>query len=726
MRKTLGAWAVAAVAGVLAFAMPASALASCPNEAFRKGPSSALPDCRAYELVTPEDLGRTQSMTFTGADHAVPSADGEHLLLKTFAALEPGPSFTGTRAVFSRTATGWTMRSAVAPGVGGEEIPWDLEDTAFSPDLSHVAFTSRSPLTSPPPGVFEVGPVGGPYALVAALPSNDFDQEEGGEFASANSGTAAVPAFTHLLFESIDHELLPPGPERALAEETVPGAYDLYDWTAGKLRLVNVEGEGSSLHLVNKCGARAGAPGEVVEGTRIGTVSADGSKIFFLTQGSGADCKGPDSLFMRVDGMETVEVSAPAPGVQISERSAVRYNFASPDGSEVFFNTGTPLTGQSTGLNELFMYDTVTRALTLAASGVPPRSGKGGDSGNGYLLSNDASIVYYDTSGTIKRYDVRTGSTTFVATVSVPMLAEEPWYTTPDGRFLVFASGSHQPGVVEFIGPHGLEPELRGAGQDELYRYDAATGNVTCVSCGAGTAPAAGAMIEPRFNSVVYQTRDATPPFIDISADGQRAFFQTTAQLVPQDTNSIETQINEVSGSPGMDVYEWEAFGVEEEPGVFCRESVGCTHLLSSGDAVGPEYFLGASADGRDVFLSSAAQLLPQATPEFTNIYDARAGGGFASRATTAECLSCQGVGSPPPLFAGGASESFSGAGNPPPPAPAQLVTPKPLTRAQKLSRALRACKKKSSHSRKRRQSCERQARRLYGSSTFAQRWTHR
>ncbi len=132
-----------------------------------------------------------------------------------------------------------------------------------------------------------------------------------------------------------------------------------------------------------------------------------------------------------------------------------------------------------------------------------------------------------------------------------------------------------------------------------------------------------------------------------------------------------------------MDVYEWEEDGVEEAPGVFCAIAVGCTNLISSGEDVGPSFFLGASQNGDDIFFSSASQLVPQATPEFNNIYDARVDGGFPPSSGPPECVSCQGPGNPPPLLTQPASGTSEGTGNltapaPSAPAPTPAAAPAP------------------------------------------------
>ena len=637
----------------------------CPNEVFRTGRSASLPDCRAYELVTPPELGRTADMTFEFSnDHTAVSSDGEHLALEAYAAfVEPGVSLVGTRTVFSRSPSGWTMRSATTPEIAAEESEIGL----LSPDFSQIALVSYKVAESPG-STLDVGPIGGPYSTLSIPPAF----RNGTLFVGANAGAPGVAAFSDVLFISPDHALLPPGPEREVAEEAAPERPDLYEWSEGRLRLVNVDNAGK---LLNACGAALGSPnGGSGEGAAINAVSADGSRAFFASPAEHGlpGCPEPQ-LYMRLDGRETVDVSEPE-GVSVppAQRGPVRYDGASADGSKVYFMSLTALTPEAGKGPLLYEYDTeapVGHRLMLVASeanGIETQV-----SNPGVVVSEDGSTVYYEGAhegiAGIYRYDAITGTKSFVAVPSTPAVAGEPWYTTPDGGFLVFPAGF--PGV-QIAGPHGL-PELvdepRGLGHNELYRYDAADGSVMCVSCGEGAAPARGEMLEPESSNGLLTSPDSSRSPISISEDGRRVFFQTDAQLVPQDTN--KTTVEEERERPdelgdGADVYEWEADGTEEVPGVFCGVVNGCTHLISAGEDVGPERFLGASANGDDVFFSSAAQLVPQATPEFTNIYDARVEGGLPPPSPSVECTSCQGVGSPPQQFNTPASETLVGAGN--------------------------------------------------------------
>jgi hypothetical protein len=625
--------------------------APCPNQKFRSGPSADLPNCRAYELVTPADKGRTQALTFSGgATTAVPSSDGEGVALQTIVPLGPNPSLAGARAIFSRTETGWEMKSVMEPGANGQAIRMRL----FSPDLSELAFESETGLNFGEVSEdidFDAGPVGGPYALLAEIPRKDV----------AGVSTlflGASASLSHVLFASVDHDLPLSGEERAAAEATDGGALDLYDWSGGNLHLVNVTENGS---LLDQCGAILGGGGGTGQskGT-VNAVSQDGSKIFFTTPAktntaSGPGCQEPTRLYMRVNGGEPLEVSAPEPGVIPPKTLPVRYNYATPNGSKVFFNTETVLTpGDTSNANKLFEYDTEApegERLKLIASGVPPTTGVGLEERKGFYFSEDGSTVYVESyngvSQEINRYDASTGERSPVAVLRPSN--NEP-SSTPDGEYFLFPS-------------EGVGGEPRGEGHSEMYRYDNASKSVMCVTCGAGAAPEHGEVVGVGLETVL-ESEDEVPALTQISEDGQRVFFQTTAQLVPQDTNSTTTVEGSANGHPGLDVYEWEAEGVEEAPGVFCGAVNGCTHLLSSGEDVGPSTLLGASRNGRDVFFESAARLTPQDTDEFPDIYDARVDGGFPPPPPPLECLSCQGVGSSPPLFGVPATGSFVGAGN--------------------------------------------------------------
>ncbi len=632
-----------------------AAVELCPNEALRVGRSASLPDCRAYELVTPANLGRTQALTFTGGStKAAVSAGGEGVALQADVPLEPNPStpssIIGARAVFSRNpSSGWEMKSAVMPGASAHRIGMNL----FSPDLSQVAFHWTTELNTdfaeePPDITYEAGPVGGPYEALA------IPRQYKTEFVGASAN------FSHVLFTSFDHELPLSGPDGAAAGATDRNATDLYDWTGAQLQLVNLK----SGALVSQCGATLGA-GVLSEGENFGTVNAvssDGSKIFFAAPdgatASEPGCKEPIRLYMQTNDGEPIEVSAPERGVHLasSEIMSARYDYATPDGSKVFFNTETPLTaGETAGEeseNKLFEYDTEEpegMRLKRIASGVPVASGVGLKEFSGFFFSEDGSTVYIESGSAefqeIDRYDTSTGEGAHVASVHTSPEFKRS-YSTPNGEFFLFPS-------------IGVDGEPRGAGHEELYRYDYANRSLMCVTCGTSVAPERGEEIGIVFGTTLSPP-DATPAVTQISENGQEVFFQATAQLVPQDTNSTRSEFSGPNPYPGLDVYEWEADGTGE-----CELVQGCTRLLSSGEASGPSRFIGASKNGRDVFFESPAQLVPQATPEFPNIYDAREDGGFAPPPMAPGCLSCQGVGSPPPLFSPGASLTFVGAGNP-------------------------------------------------------------
>jgi hypothetical protein len=672
-------------AGVLLAAPVAFAEELCPNGASRQGPSNALPDCRAYEQVTPVNKGDAQDLYpslnngfGSTLDTGIPSEDGDHFLLRTESPLTSGDSYQSS-FVFSRGAEGWTTTS-LSPGPGVNNVIAELAEP------SHFSWVASEDVTfTHPLGQLEeqiqstvVGPPGGPYTTAGSSPYRNLSGEFG--YIQTYIGGASAD-LSHVVFQSENHELAPgaSGEDKGLV-----GA--IYEWTGGQLRLVNVATNGS---LLSPCGASLGEAGASaysnIPGNTQDSVSSDGSKIFFdapdanVTAGQneeGPGCKegneNPPQLYMRLDGTTTVLLSTPNDGVPNPEgpRPAI-FVGASSDGSKVFFMSTAELTADdTTHAMELYEYNSEApegERLVRVSSG---ESGTAeGDVQFVAGMSSDSSTVYFSAHGQLAqgapapetnavdlyRYDTATRKTTYIAMVEVTdypsggyntqtwagyrgLATGGGWYVTPNGQYLVFTTSLPLTGFDNKIASGAYCPRL-GTGQGislenclELFRYSAADNSIVCVSC-FGAAPISNAM----FGRDAH-TSNGLASVRPISEDGSYVFFDTASALLPNATSGM------------LHVYEWHN---------------GTISLISTPDDPGNAYFQGTSADGSNVFFGTHAQLVAQDTDVDGDLYDARIDGGFV-KVTPSLCTGtgCQGVPAAPPIFATPSSVTFEGVGN--------------------------------------------------------------
>lgn len=144
-----------------------SPLANCPNEALRVGLSANLPDCRAYEMVSPLDKngGNAQALPPAESTDGIytsfkqSSFDGEKLTYTSGTAF--GDAVAGAWAnqyIATRDIDGWTTHGISPPrGTAVFEgqpatplVNWDTENLfeAFTPDLcsAWVKDTNSEPL----------------------------------------------------------------------------------------------------------------------------------------------------------------------------------------------------------------------------------------------------------------------------------------------------------------------------------------------------------------------------------------------------------------------------------------------------------------------------------------------------------------------------------------------------------------------------------------------------
>ena len=283
-------------------------------------------------------------------------------------------------------------------------------------------------------------------------------------------------------------------------------------------------------------------------------------------------------------------------------------------------------------------------------------------------------------------------------------------------------------------------PAAKGAHDEEVYLYDAASDALTCVSCDPSGARPAGVLDHSESGEGLGLLIDRRNVWGEVGEEhwlggnipGWTALSLTEAPLQPRYLNdegrlffNSPDELVPAAKNHEANVYEYEPSGV----GTCESASGGCIALLSSGTSDRESAFLEATPSGSDVFFVTQSHLLPQDTETVFNIYDARV------------CTSgspCQTVPQPPPApcgtteacrpsapatipaFGSGGSATVSATGNP----PVQIAvkgertsksaTRKALTRAQERTLALRACRAHYKHSRKKRIGCERRARTRY------------
>jgi hypothetical protein len=527
---------------------------------------------------------------------------------------------------------------------------------------------------------------------------------------------------------------------------------NLYEWHEGQLELVNVLPNGSS-----KPGARVGSFTTSVPtaGMTARAISGDGRWIVWhygeLGQG-----QAPVNLYVRdMAEKRTLKIGG----------SGARFETMSNDGSKIFY-VETKEEGYG---GDLHVYEPATESdVDLTADhGVEKNAGV-----QDAILgsSQDGSYLYFVATGVLGGHGVsgednlyvlhdgeRGWTTTYVATLSKE--DRNTWSAqqglTPNSRgefvsslpYRVTSEVSRNGRFVAFMSDRSLTgydnvDAVSGQRDEEVFLYDAVLNRLVCASCNPTGARPVGVLDQGEANGAEtllvdlngIWTHGAGGPGetnhwlagslvgwnneLNVASyepryvmDDGRLFFNSPDALVPQDTNGVE------------DVYQYESAGVggcKDGGAGFSEVSGGCVNLISSGQSSRESAFMDASEGGNDVFFVTASKLVGEDYDNTYDVYDAHVCTSevpcHSEPVSPPECTSgdsCKAAPTPQPtLFGPTPSATFKGIGNVTPSVEAG-VKRKSLSRAERLSRALRACRRgRAKHAR---MLCERHVRRRYG-----------
>ena len=632
--------ALAAFAG--SGAPVASAAEPCPNEAIRDAQGAfakALPDCRAYELVSPG--GNPLLDSFGEAGYSRASTTGNRFAYNSYYPTDNAQS-SSIFYLATRGEGGWSTQPA-AP----QESPTASPAFACEQELNYTPDLSKSVLGD---GLHEE-----PYCqsaeeeLAPGAPSgyrNLFLREDAtvGSYRLVDvTPLSAVPGNAIFVAGSADFSHIVFTDEAQLTPEAPAGA-SLYEWAGGVVHLVTFlpGGEPTQGEIA---GTNAGSVQSVSQAHH--AVSTDGERVYFTTQSNlymRENAAQPQSL---VNGEGRCTEPSKACTVQIDKSNGPgasgggSFAEGSADGSKVFFGDGNQLTADAEPGGGLYEYDVQTGQLTyLAPAGF---AGASKDGSYVYLISANVLTGAEENEhhekaepGKSNMYLLHAGDTSFVAGDS------EGGQVSPNGRFFAFTSRKPLTGYDNT--PANPEDCIIFKSSEqvpctEIFLYDANTGQLSCASCGPeGSVPAGDNLLAgARQSGATTPSAVYLPRSVD---ENGRVFFDTKNALVPQDENEAR------------DVYEY---------------GNGQPHLISSGIDPSGSTFYDASLSGNDVFFATAQRLLPSDTNSNDSVYDARVGGGFSEPPPPSPCEgeACRVGGTVASGNSSKATASFSGPGNP-------------------------------------------------------------
>ena len=669
----------------------------------RSGAAAFLPDCRAYELVSPVEKNNADIMPpFTSDNRPAAleesSLDGDRMTYSTQTAFaEPeGAPWSSQYIAARRAGAAWVSHSISSPRehlLVKATKQAAAEFQAFSPSLCEGWLrTFADPRLTPDAiegnlNLYRRSDEECGGLSYEAITTREFEPphvKPGPNLLElqgfAADGRRAIYSINDTLPRT-DPEA-PAEPSECVAGEAGKCKPRLYSQSAaeGTRYVCTLPGGGHT--PADSCGAGTYVPGTVHRLSSVqNAISADGSRIFWSTP-----APGEGAIYMRdskgtTEGGDDETTAVSEEGEALSGTSKSRFVCAAADGTKAVYLTGTDLyefypDGEGGGLTHEIASGVVGVAgcsqdaatIYFASTGEEP----GGEptepnseeklpvAGEPNLYLCKASAVHGEA-----------GSYAFVGTLSeADRVGAGPLAAEPEKR-LSRVTGSG--GALTFMSRASLTgfdnaDASTGEADMEIFVYEAGSEQLACASCNptdsrpmgapdhrpweGENAPRSAAWI-PGWETVLYAPQV-------FSENGLRLSFEASDRLVARDTDGH------------TDVYQWEAPGEGDctaSSASYVPANGGCIDLISSGQADRDVELRDASPTGEDVFFATQTSLLPQDNG-LVDIYDARVGGGLPVPQTPPPGCEGEACQSPPPAPEAptAASEAVRGPGNAKPP----------------------------------------------------------